>query len=122
MQNVKMNKSSLLEIVKKNRKLHDENYKEARAAFHQKVIERLAKLTDAVVNNPTAEPKTVVQNCGLVVPITQIDDYDRVISMLENSIDDVIELAAAEFNQYVRDEWHWKNQFTASTMSYNNKM
>ena len=115
-----MNKTTLLEAVKKNRTLHEANYKEACATFHKKVLERLQSMLQEAEVAAVDEPFKIPQHVNLVVPMTQLKDYDRAIAMLENSIEDVIELDANEFNQYVLDEWHWKTAFTNSTMNYTN--
>lgn len=55
---------------------------------------------------------------SLVEPMDQTKDYDRAISMLRMSVDDVLEISEEEFQMYVLDEWHWKGQFSASTVGY----
>ena len=51
-------------------------------------------------------------------PVSYEDSYTRAIRMLELSIDDVVELDEATFNQLVLDEWTWKNSFTTSSTFY----
>jgi hypothetical protein len=48
----------------------------------------------------------------------QTKDYDRVIRMLEMTVDEIITIGAVEFQQYVMDDWTWKEQFTASNSAY----
>jgi hypothetical protein len=44
-------------------------------------------------------------------PTSHIKEYDRVLDMLEASLDEEFELSDKEFSQYVRDEWSWKTDF-----------
>ena len=45
-------------------------------------------------------------------------DYQMAIEMAKMSVDDVIELSQAEFQQYVMDEWHWQHDFKHTTRAY----
>ncbi|MBA2774756.1 MAG: hypothetical protein H0U36_12045, partial [Nocardioidaceae bacterium] len=45
-------------------------------------------------------------------------DYDRVLTMAEMSVEDVIELTADDFAMYVMDQWHWKQTCTETTGFY----
>jgi hypothetical protein len=45
-------------------------------------------------------------------------DYDRVIKMLEMSVDSLIELDEGAFDQYVMDNWSWKGDALATNEMY----
>lgn len=111
MNQVKLNRKDLLARVIANRAAHAKDYDEAVVAYAKKLEEELTKAL-AVLRTGGR----IKQNMGLVEPLSYIKEYDSVISMLEMSVDDVIILTHMEFNQYVRDEWVWKNMaFTANS-------
>jgi hypothetical protein len=56
-----------------------------------------------------------IKSIDLVQPRDHTSDYDRVIMMLEMSVDDTIVLDANEFDQYVRDVWAWTH-YDATTL------
>ncbi|MFI5387626.1 MAG: hypothetical protein ACHQ50_16075 [Fimbriimonadales bacterium] len=45
-------------------------------------------------------------------------DYDRIVRMLEMSVDDVLVLSEYDFSQYVMDQWEWAGTFASNTLSY----
>jgi hypothetical protein len=62
--------------------------------------------------------RQVNQYIGLPEPEDHTDDYDRVLTMIEMSINDTVELSENEFAMYVMDQWDWKQSFTESTYRY----
>ena len=59
-----------------------------------------------------------IGNWYLTYPENHLDDYDRVIGMLEFSVADKVELTAQDFNAYVRNKWEWHNSFSSSNQAY----
>lgn len=57
-------------------------------------------------------------NWPLVYPENHLDDYDRVIGMLEFSVADKVELTSSDFNAYVRNRWEWHRSFVGSNTAY----
>lgn len=55
-------------------------------------------------------------------PVSYEENYDRVIAMLEWSTDETIDLDQNEFEQYVRDNWLWKQAFNITASLYNSKV
>jgi hypothetical protein len=55
---------------------------------------------------------------GLIEPMDQTRDYDRVISMLEMSTEEEIELNHSDFAAYVLDDWAWKRQWVGTNAAY----
>lgn len=113
MKSVKVERKVLLEKIKKNRQKHHETFEKAWAGYRKKVIKELENnLEDA------RKGRKFNRHISLVEPINQIDDYDRVILMLELSEDSVIELSSHEFDCYVRDKWSWAQQFELTNSAY----
>jgi hypothetical protein len=59
--------------------------------------------------------RSIQRSVTLTEPSNHIKDYDRVITMLEVSVDETIILNASEFDQYVRDVWAW-TQYDGATL------
>lgn len=113
MQTVTVEKNELLKILRENRKTHIQLYKEAVEGWK----------TDAMDQYQTAikvleDENKVTTHFDLQKPESHVKDYDRVIRMLEMSVDDEIELSSHEFEQYVQDEWGWKDLFVTSNAKY----
>lgn len=110
---VRVERDKLLLHLAKNREAHRALFEEAMEGYRVQAIEILEDHIQRISNN---KPERVV--VSLPLPEDHTDDYDRVIEMIQWSIDDEIWLDANEFNQYVRDQWLWKEQFLATAMTY----
>ena len=113
MQTVKITKAELLGILTKNRAEHRDIFLTGQTKYREAAIRILDEaLADAKAG------KKIRRSIGLVAPEDHTADYDRVIRMLELSVDDTIVLTSAEFEQYVMDRWRWASQFGATVSSY----
>ena len=110
---VKVKREDLLTKVRANREAHRELFLKAQEGYRKLVIEELDKmLADARAG------RRISRSINLAEPTDHSSDYERVIMMLEMSVDDAIVLGADEFDQYVRDVWSWSYQTTPMLMSY----
>lgn len=116
MQSIKMKKDELLKLVKENRGKHKESYDEACVVYKTQVVKELKRLLRQAKKEEDVTKIEIFVN--LTQPFNSLKDYDRVISMLQHETDPVIELSHQEYAQYVQDEWHWKQQFTATNAVY----
>jgi hypothetical protein len=62
--------------------------------------------------------RPIQRSVTLTEPSNQVKDYDRVITMLEMSVDDTITLDAQAFDRYVMDNWDWSRFALATTTAY----
>ncbi len=116
MRAVKVKKDALLQIVKENRVKHYDLFDEAQSAYRTEVIKRLdIMLADAKAG------KRIEMNIGLIAPVDQTPEYDRVIRMLEMSVDDEVTLTQDEFECYVMDQWAWSQQALMANTAYTRK-
>lgn len=113
METVKVKKQELLENLRDNREEHREIFLEALEGYHKAAIKILEERIEEAKGN-----KRVSLHFGLVVPQDQTKTYDRVIKMLEMSVDDEISLTQQEFANYVMDDWSWMDQFLTSNSTY----
>lgn len=114
MQTVKVKKVELLTKIKENRVAHEKEYTEAIAGFKDA---QMLKLTD-MINRVIANERLSSQSTGLREPVSNIKEYDRIIAMLEMSVDEEIELTMQDFNNYVLDEWTWAIQGKLTNSAY----
>ena len=116
MERITVKKEELLSMLKKNREEHREVFLEALEGFRKKAIQMLEeRLTLAKAG------KHFDLYLHIVQPVDQTKDYDRAIKMLEMSIDVSVELSERDFQQYVLDDWSWKDQFLISNSLYSGK-
>ena len=113
MYEVKVNKEELLTILRKNREKHQGIYAEAFQGYKEEVIRHLKFALDSVL-----EDGKIITHIDLVIPQNHTVEYDRIIGMLEMSVDKVIEIDGAEYRQYILDEWDWSKNFSSTSSSY----
>lgn len=113
MDTYKFKKAELLEIIRTNRDNHKAIFEEALDGYKKLVIE---KLEDSLKRARNGQKVNLYFN--LLEPINQTKDYNRIIKMLEMTVDDIIELDEASFSQYVMDDWSWKQNFLTSNAMY----
>ena len=62
--------------------------------------------------------RSISRSINLAEPVDHTADYDRILAMLEMSVDDTISLSAQEFNQYVLDNWELSRLASYTNQSY----
>ena len=116
MDNVSIDKNQLVEIVKKNRDKHVEDYNEAVEDYKKAVLKvSLDNLELAQTGNLNQFERIKVLP---PTPVSYETSYNKSLRMLELSVDSSITLDSHDFNQLVLDEWVWKNQFNLSNSAY----
>ncbi len=113
LENIKIKKDKLLEILKENRSKHRAIFEEALEGYKKKAEEVLsARLRQLKAG------ERVRMTFSIPEPADQTKDYNRVIRMLELMEGDAIELSEQDFAMYVMDEWSWKRNFLHSNSAY----
>lgn len=108
-----LKKESLLKFLSENRSEHRAIFEEAVEGYKKKAVELLEQHI-ARIKKSSLERVSV----SIPVPVDHTRDYDRVISMIENTEDDVIELEEHEYAQYVLDDWAWQREFLTTNSAY----
>lgn len=116
MKSVSMNKSRLLEILRQNREMHIAEFTSAMIEYRKDLVAELEKRLEIAQSGGDVE-----HFINLVVPMTHEKEYNTAIKMLEYDEREIVDLTNQEFQQYVEDEWSWKQAFAASTSYYNSK-
>lgn len=113
MNKVTVTVNELLDTVKTNRSNHRDEFLRAQEGFRERIIEELdRRLADA------RQGKKVNLFVQLPEPQDHTADYDRVIKMLEMSVNNEVELSSVEFDQYVMDNWQWAAAAKTINASY----
>ena len=120
MRTVKLDKTELLDIVRKNAVKHNDEYNES-VEDYKKLVLKLATDNLKLAKSQTLESFSKIKSLP-PGPASYADSYNRAIRMLELSVDSVIELEEQIFNQLVLDEWSWKRVFTANATMYKSSM
>jgi hypothetical protein len=110
---VRLRKDDLIAAIRGNRDGHRAAFLQAQQGWHTIVLEELERrLADAragrKVNTIFSYPE----------PVDHTRDYDRVLRILDMSLDPELELSQQDFAKYVMDDWEWKAQWTQSTVAY----
>jgi iron uptake system EfeUOB component EfeO/EfeM len=114
-QTIEVDRERLLQTLIANRKKHKQTYRKAVKAYRERMVKELRKAADNIEAGGKVETRTVLL---LPVPQSYLNEYDAAIEMMEWHTRDALELGQADFEQYVLDKWHWKNQFLADTKAY----
>jgi hypothetical protein len=112
--NFKVLKSVLLETIKKNREKHIETFNQAKKAYRDAAITAL----QTQLEKARTGEKFSLNFSKMPKPCSYQKEYDKVIGLLELSMEDVSEITSTDFTQYILDEWHWQASFRASNSTY----
>lgn len=113
MRQITVNVVDLKETLLQNRAKHVEQFEKALDRFRDEAIKVFEKNIEQI-----REGGDVREYLNLPRPENHVDDYDVALEMLEWHEDQTIALPSAEFRQYVKDDWGWKMQFTATASNY----
>lgn len=116
MEDVKVKREELLEKVKANRDSHRANFEKAQEIYREEIITELDRMLEDAKHR-----RKIRRSVSLPEPEDHTKDYDRVITMLEMSVDPVIKLDQQTFGMYVMDQWSWSASFASNTLSYNSR-
>lgn len=102
-------RSEFVTALEKTQKQFDESHDERSKAVTEKNLKGVGSFAAYLGFNA---------QWPLTFPTNHLDDYDRVISMLEFSVADKTRLTSSEFNSYVRNDWSWNKNFEETNISY----
>lgn len=106
----------LVDVISGNRDRHRDVFEKAVRAYRERAIKALEeKISDIMAGRRTS------LSIMLPTPEDHTEDYERTIDMLrmhQRAGGDTIDISSTDYACYVRDDWHWKRQWAASTASY----
>ncbi len=103
---MRVKKPELLAILRRNRDRHARFFKKAHVRYRGALVRELQSMI-----RQARKGKLIRKVVTLSEPEDHTREYDRVVRMIEMSIDDTIELDEQDFTKYVLDDWAWKRQF-----------
>lgn len=110
---VTVSKEALLDTLRTNREKHVGTFQQVLEDYRLQAV-RLLEEHIARIENGAVEKVYV----SLPPPQNYEAEYDRAIAMVEWEQRETIELDAHTFNQWVMDEWAWKNAFNETVATY----
>ena len=113
MESVTVRKEKLLEILNKNRAAHRAQFEEALIGYADACKEILQQRLDQIKAG-----KKISMSFHMPEPCDMTKEYDKIIAMLDISIDDEIELTQQEAQCYVLNDWSWMHMVSSSNVRY----
>ena len=112
MNEVKLNKGDLLEVLKRNLAKHTAEVAELRGERTGKVLDHMQSESEKALSDANYQP--VTKDFPMIE--SHESEYKKVIRMVEMSVEDELTLDSRSFDQYVMDNWSWKSalNFTKS--------
>ena len=110
---MKFKKNDLVLTVQKNRDAHRAIFLEALDGYKKKAIDQLEAHIERVKRGDVYQLYV-----SLAEPMDHTRDYNRLLKMLDMTVDEDIEITEAQFAQYILDDWEWKRQFISTNSAY----
>ena len=111
--NISVRREELIEKVKKNRDEHEKIFLEAVEGYREEALKRLNEYIDEI-----RDGKVIRNYWQMPTPENHLEEYDRVIGLLEMGVEDVVKMSDVEYQSYVLDNWQWKKAFLMSNSYY----
>lgn len=108
-----VDKSKLLEVLRKNLAEHEQIVREAKEGYRDKVREALSVRLKAI-----EEGGPINLSFDLKPPRDHSADYGTAIEMLEWTQDETISLEPHDFRQLVLNQWSWQRDFLTTNSLY----
>lgn len=109
----------ILEALHKGKAEHQEIVEEAQEAYRKAVIVKLEEVLAAA-----RAGKRIVTDLQLELPQSYLSHYENAIAFLEGTKKagtQLVDMTSAEYEQYVRNNWSWMDQFLLSNSRYSGK-
>lgn len=110
---IQVDKQQLLDKLRENRENHINTYEEVLQAYQEKCIKLLEEHIERIRSGAVEKV-----NVSLPAPENHEDEYDRAISMVEWHQGDQLELDSFQFDNFIRDQWRWKQEFETMSATY----
>jgi hypothetical protein len=108
-----IDKNELINKIQENRDAHRGIYEEAMEGYFEAAVKFFKEQHDRALDGKPFQTAFYEP-----MPEDHTDDYDVVLDGLRWTQDQNIDLSISELRQYVRDEWGWKKEFTATSSNY----
>lgn len=110
---MKVNKATLKLILGKNRDNHRGLFLKAQKVYRELVINELDKmLKDA------KDGASIRRRINFSAPEDHTAEYDKLIGLLDLSLEDKVDLTLGEYDAYVNDNWAWSRIANTKNSAY----
>jgi hypothetical protein len=113
MKGIIVDRSRLINILKKNREAHVTLYKKALQGYRIASLKSLETLIKKVKGGKQFELYINLQK-----PTLHKEEYDTIIGMMEMHSEPTIELTAEDYVKFIEDNWNWRQSFISNATMY----
>lgn len=117
MRDVKMKVDDLIRIIQENRDEHVAIFEKAYDVYEARVREEFEKVV-ALLRTRKVHEVDIQAPYRLARPENHAEDYDVTLLMLRDETRKTITLPRHEYQQYVQDDWGWKQHFETTNAEY----
>lgn len=114
---VNVSRKHLLEKLEANLETHKADFAEALIGYKIKLADDLQKALWAVEDS-TPESVVNVASVSFNPPRSFESEYIEIITMMQMSVDENINLDSSSFKSYVMNQWAWSASFNSSALMY----
>lgn len=121
--NVRINKDQLIEVVKKNKEKHENDFKQAQEDYVIALGECIKELRHEYKKDPFNVNVYGIFN-ELSKPESHVDEYETVLQILSFSVEKEVTITFHQFQNWVQDRWNWSAGFIDNSVTlagYKNK-
>jgi len=109
----------ILEQLKKNAEIHEKEYQELVIKNNLHMRQVLTQALGQTSSDGTVYPDlSKIREAEKAKPVNHSAEYRRLISMLEMTTQETIDLTMPEFDRYMNDNWDWKMSFLSNKTMY----
>ena len=119
MKEVTVDTKALRKILVTNKEKHKADFEKAWSAFVRTVIAKLKETLKQIEKGRIKDFKKTLNSLAYMpVPQNHTESYDRAIAMLDMHQEPVVILTDGDYQQYIEDNWRWKQEFQTTSASY----
>lgn len=113
MKGLEFARNDVLETIKNNRVNHLIIYDDAMRGYRKALALCLRQMLEKIENEEEVE--TFI---NLEEPVSHKEEYDLVIQMISEALNESIELTEDKYKKYMLDKWPWSQHFSFNSSSY----
>ena len=113
MENVNVTVNELIEILKKNRDIHQQEYTEAMGGYRMEAESELKKRLKLIKSGEKFDLYFKLRE-----PVSYAKDYEDAIGMLQITNSPFVSISMKEYLEYYKNEWDWSRSWHIENSGY----